>query len=87
MKMLTKEKKDKPYTPSEIKGEFSAYGVTVSAWCIENNLHRLTVVDLLRGKRMGIRGEAHRAAVMLGLKPDPITKHINHPFKTEALAA
>ena len=87
MKITKIENRNKPYTAEEIKNEFSAYGVTVSSWCIQNGLHRLTVVDLLRGKRMGIRGEAHRAAVMLGLKPDPITKHINHPFKSEKLAA
>ena len=87
MKIINTKAKTDPYTPEEIKGEFKAYGIAVSTWCAKNNLHRLTVVDLLRGKRIGVRGEAHRAAVMLGLKPDPITKHINHPFNSEKLAA
>lgn len=81
------EPKDKPYKPAEIHAEFQAYGITVTSWCIKHGFHRLTVVDLLRGKRIGVRGESHRAAVLLGLKRDPITKHINHPFKTEELAA
>jgi gp16 family phage-associated protein len=31
----------------------------------------MTVVDLLRGRLKGFRGEAHRAAVALGLKASP----------------
>jgi gp16 family phage-associated protein len=83
MKISKLDPKDKPYTPEEIHAEFIAYGITVTSWCIKYNFHRLTVVDLLRGKRIGVRGESHRAAVLLGLKRDPKTKHINHPFKLE----
>lgn len=76
----------KPRTPAAVRAEFIAYGITVSSWCRERGFHRLTVVDLLRGKRVGIRGEAHLAAVALGLKPDPRTRRIHHPFE-ERLAA
>ncbi len=38
-----------------------------------NNLPRLVLVDLLRGRLRGHRGQAHRAAIVLGLKPNPET--------------
>ena len=36
-------------------------------------LPRLVLVDLLRGRLRGHRGQAHRAAIVLGLKPNPET--------------
>lgn len=77
----------KALTPEQVRAEFLAYGVTVSGWCRERGFHRLVVVDLLRGKRVGIRGEAHKAAVALGMKPDPRTKQIHHPFEELRKAA
>lgn len=70
-------KKTKPnpeprfHNPGECHAWFRAHGINVSQWCRERNINRQVVVDLLRGKRRGYRGEAHRAAVALGLKPDP----------------
>lgn len=76
-----------PLTPEQIKAEFAAYGVTITDFCATHQLSRMSVVDLLRGHGLGLRGDSHRAAVILGLKPDPITKHINHPFQKERRAA
>jgi gp16 family phage-associated protein len=56
---------------TECHAWFRAQGINVSQWCRERKLSRQVVVDLLRGKRKGYRGEAHRAAVALGLKSDP----------------
>ena len=61
-------------TPEEARRYFTAHGICIAAWCRELRINRYTVVDLLRGKRTGQRGEAHRAAVALGLKPDPSQK-------------
>lgn len=80
-------KKYMPYTPEEIKAEFKAYGVTITDFCRDHSLSRMSVVDLLRGHGQGVRGDSHRAAILLGLKPDPITKHINHPFNKQRKAA
>ncbi|MEW6314742.1 MAG: DNA-binding protein [Pseudomonadota bacterium] len=77
----------KPRTPSQVRAEFEAHGETVAEWCRRRGLQRMTVVDLLRGKRRGVRGEAHRAAVLLGLKPDPKTRRIHSPFNEEKEAA
>lgn len=84
---MSKHQPTKPYTPKEIKAEFAAYGVTITDFCNTHQLSRMSVVDLLRGHGQGLRGDSHRAAVILGLKPDPRTKHINHPFQKERKAA
>ena len=65
---------NKSRTPEEAHAWFTSHGVCISDWCRELRINRYTVVDLLRGKRKGLRGEAHRAAVALGLKPDPKNK-------------
>ncbi len=78
---------NKPRTPEQVRAEFLAYGITVSGWCREHGFSRMVVVDLLRGRGLGIRGECHRAAVALGLKPDPRTKRIHHPFEDKRIAA
>lgn len=84
---MSKKNSPKPYTPAEIKAEFKAYGVTITDFCREHSLSRMAVVDLLRGHGLGTRGDSHRAAVLLGLKPDPRTKQINHPFEKHKAAA
>lgn len=55
-------------TPAEVRAEFVAAGVNMSAWARVNGFHRQAVVELLNGTRKGLRGETHRAAVALGLK-------------------
>ncbi len=60
-------------TAEQVRNEFVAHGINVSEWARERKVSRFTVIDLLRGKRTGRRGEAHKVAVMLGLKEDPNT--------------
>lgn len=55
-------------TPEQVREEFRAAGITVTEWARVNRFNRMTVVDLLLGRQKGLRGEAHRAAVALGLK-------------------
>lgn len=58
-------------TPEEVYAEFVANGINISEWSKEHGFSRYTVHDLLRGKRIGRRGESHKVAVALGLKSDP----------------
>ena len=51
-----------------IRAQFQRAGISVSEWARVNGFDRMTVVDVLRGQRQGLRGEAHRVAVALGLK-------------------
>ena len=53
---------------ASIREEFRKAGVTLSEWARAHNFSRMTVVDVLRGHRVGLRGEAHRVAIALGLK-------------------
>lgn len=48
-----------------------ANGVNLSELARQHGLPRQVLVDLLRGKRKGHRGQAHEAAILLGLKDDP----------------
>lgn len=55
-------------TREQVLADFKAAGITFSEWARANGFHRMTVVDLLRGARQGLRGETHRCAVALGMK-------------------
>lgn len=55
-------------TPDQVKAEFREAGVTFADWCRAHGFKEQTVKDLLRGLSKGHRGEAHRAAIALGLK-------------------
>jgi gp16 family phage-associated protein len=57
----------------KVKATLLAEGVNLSAWCRDHNLKYEIVRDVLRGKLKGNRGESHRAAILLGLKPNPVT--------------
>lgn len=49
-------------------------GVTATAWAKKYGFKRHIVIDLLHGRLKGKYGEAHRAAIALGLKADPKLK-------------
>ena len=51
-----------------VRAQFDEAGITVSSWAKANDFSRLTVMDVLLGRRAGHHGEAHRVAVALGLK-------------------
>lgn len=48
-------------------------GISVKDFAIENGLHPSTVYAVLNGQKKCLRGEAHRAAVLLGIKDGVIT--------------
>lgn len=68
-------------TPQQARQWFRAHGISISQWCRENGVSRHTVNDLLRGKQRGHYGQAHRAAVLLRLKPAPDTNYHNRTEK------
>lgn len=57
-------------SPAACRAWMRANGINVAEWAREHGFDRYTVVGLLRGTLKGERGEAHRAAVALGLKAD-----------------
>lgn len=58
-----------PQTPESAGSQIRLKGLCVSEISRHTGINRHTFVDLLSGKQKGLRGNAHRAAVLLGLKP------------------
>jgi gp16 family phage-associated protein len=55
-------------TPAEVREDFDRRGISVAEFARQNGLPQGTVYQVLSGQKKGRRGEAHRAAVLLGLK-------------------
>ena len=52
----------------EIKRQFEARGVNAAEWARERGFSPQHVYDVLNGRAVGRRGNAHEIAVALGLK-------------------
>ncbi|MBI6895268.1 DNA-binding protein [Pseudomonas putida] len=57
-----------PATPEQARAELLRRGMSIAEFCRTNGLNKNLVSDLLNGRIKGHRGEAHRAAVLLGIK-------------------
>lgn len=55
------------------RAELRAHGINLREFCDQRGISYQAARELLIGKSKGHRGEAHKAAVALGLKPDPTT--------------
>ncbi len=55
-------------TPEQVRVDFERRGVNVSKWARDRGLTRQSVFDVINGKTKGKRGDAHKAAVLLGIK-------------------
>jgi gp16 family phage-associated protein len=62
-----------PLTPEQARAALDRKGVSIAEFCRQYELNRNLVSDLLNGRKKGRRGEAHRAAVLLGIKDGVIT--------------
>ncbi|TXD43092.1 DNA-binding protein [Xanthomonas campestris] len=58
-------------TPDEAKEWLRANGITIAAFARKHGFSRDVVSDLLLGRTVGNFGDTHRAAVLLGMKPNP----------------
>ncbi len=58
----------RPITREQARAELNRRGMTVAGFCRVHDLNQNLVYDLLAGRKKGLRGEAHRAAVLLGIK-------------------
>ncbi len=56
-------------TVEEARAWFEGTGQTVTQWAEDHGFSASVVYALLSGRTRGRRGDAHRAAVALGLKP------------------
>jgi gp16 family phage-associated protein len=63
-----------PLTPEQARALLDFKGTSIAEFCREHGLNQNLVSDLLHGRKKGKRGEAHRAAVLLGIKIGEITQ-------------
>jgi gp16 family phage-associated protein len=56
-------------TAEEARAWFEGTGQTVTQWAQDHGFSASVVYALLSGRTRGRRGDAHRAAIALGLKP------------------
>ena len=81
-------KKKTPDTPEiaalkerakDVSKQFRRDGISVASWAAARNLSTPLIYEVLKGKRSCLRGESHRAAVLLGIKPgDPSANAKNY---------
>lgn len=55
-------------TPEQARAELDRRGMSIAEFSRLHGLNKNLVSDLLNGRIKGRRGEAHRAAVLLGIK-------------------
>jgi gp16 family phage-associated protein len=63
-----------PVTPEQARATLDRKGMSIAEFCRIHDLNKNLVSDLLNGRRKGRRGEAHRAAVLLGIKDGVIAQ-------------
>ncbi|MBK1691006.1 DNA-binding protein [Ectothiorhodospira mobilis] len=58
----------KTKTREQVRRGFIRRGQTIREWAREHQIPERTVYEVLAGRKQGLYGDAHRAAVLLGLK-------------------
>lgn len=64
-------------TPDEVRAEFQRKGISISQWAAANGFAVNMVFEVLAGRKKGVRGQAHRIAVKLGLKEGEVVDAAN----------
>lgn len=59
-------------TPQQAQADLERKGLAISAWARAHGLKIWAVRDVLRGKHKALRGDGHKAAVLLGIKDGEI---------------
>ncbi|MCC5882499.1 MAG: DNA-binding protein [Halomonas sp.] len=70
-----------PLTREQAREALDKRGITIAEFCRAHDLNANLVSDLLAGRKKGRRGEAHRAAVLLGIKDGVIDDVEDFPPK------
>lgn len=61
--------KQQTKTPEQVRRELEESGTSIADFARQHGLCARTLYRVLDGSHKGRRGEAHRCAVVLGLKP------------------
>ncbi|MBD9483882.1 DNA-binding protein [Pseudomonas sp. PDM14] len=59
---------------SAARDRLSALGLSAKEWAEQNELTPSTVYAVLNRQKKCLRGESHRAAVLLGIKPGEVAQ-------------
>lgn len=62
-----------PKSPEQVRADLDRKGQSIAEFARTNNLDQFTVYQVLGGRKKGLRGKAHRAAVALGMKEGDLT--------------
>lgn len=63
-------------TPAEARAEFAHKGLSIAAWARAHGVGRSLVYEVLAGRKKCIRGDAHKVAVLLGMKRGEIVEQL-----------
>lgn len=66
-------------TRDQARKELDRRGISIAEFSRAHGLNPNLVSDLLAGRKKGLRGEAHRAAVLLGIKEGVIDDAGDYP--------
>ena len=71
-------------TAEEVRNAFKEGGVTITEWAAKNGFSRRAVYAALSGQTHGLRGQAHRVALALGLKTQapPLGQGLRVPLRS-----
>lgn len=61
-------------TPEEARAEFQRKGISIASWATANGFNTNMVFEVLGGRKKGLRGQAHKIAVKLGLKEGEVVE-------------
>lgn len=56
-------------TVADVRAEFQRRGISVSEWARRRGVSAQLTYQILAGRKVGVRGQSHQIAVLLGLKP------------------
>ena len=56
------------FSREEARAQFNRIGMSVAAWSRKHHVSQSLTYQVLRGDKKGLRGQAHRIAVLLGIK-------------------
>lgn len=56
-------------TVDDVRAEFKKRGISVSEWARLRGVSAQLTYQILAGRKVGLRGQSHQIAVLLGLKP------------------
>jgi len=65
---------------------FSRTGYSINKWAREAGVNPKLVTDVLAGRKKGVRGQAHKIAVALGLKDGVIVPEGTDPVEALRMA-